>query len=392
MKKFKVMLCFLFILFTILSISTNASNIVFAETTNEYNCKSYCLVDYATNKVLKSYKEYEHYEAASMVKLMTCYIAINKIDSGELELSKKIICSEYAASQEGSQAFLDANNEYSIEELLKSIIIASANDSCVAMAEVIAGSETKFVELMNECAKNLGMENTIYANCTGLPAFNQYSCARDIATILSKVSDMELYRKYSSIWMDELVHPSGRKTELVNTNRLVRYYPGCVCGKTGFTDEAGYCLSSCAEKNNMRLISVVMGCNSSEDRFSISTNILNYGFTNFNNKKVVSSEEEIVVDFKGLKEGLKCHSEKDMTVLTEKVSSTELTYKTELNKNIKLPIQKGEVVGKVIVLENGVVVEEGNLVSCEDYKKQGLFSGAKNIFDKWFGKTKEVDF
>ena len=267
--------------------------------TVDYNCKAYVLMDSNTGEVLHEKESEKHYEIASMVKLMTSLITMEKIDKGELSINTKCLVSEHAASQEGSQAFLDAHQEYTVEDLLKSVIIASANDSSVALAELIAGNEFNFVALMNKRAEELGLINTLYANSTGLPALNQYSTAKDVGLLLREVGKHDLYKKYSTIWMDKLVHPSGRETELVNTNRLVKYFPDCDCGKTGFTDEAGS-----AKRNNMRLIAVAMGCQNANDRFTITSNLLNFGFANYALKTLYSCNDKIEYTnkVKGIKE------------------------------------------------------------------------------------------
>ena len=297
-------------------------NVVFAGNNDVLSLpvKSYYLMDINTEKMLIGNNENERLEVASMVKLMTTLLTMEKIEKGEWSLDTKLLTSEYAASMEGSQAFLDAGSEYSIDELLKSIIVASANDSCVVIAENMSGSEQNFVDLMNTKAQELGMTNTLYANCTGLPATMQYSCAKDIAHILAEVYKHDIYHKYSTIWMDKIVHPSGRETELVNTNRLIRYYPGCDSGKTGFTDEAGYCLSASASKNGMRLVSVVIGAKSSAERFEHSTTLLNYGFNNYENRKLISSENLVGDKYKikGIKDEIEVRSDKDLYILTKR--------------------------------------------------------------------------
>ena len=376
MKKVSICLMTLVLMVTsLLTLYKPQENVVFADE-NQLNLpvKAYYLMDYNTEKPLISCNETERLEVASMVKLMTALLTMEKIEKGEWTLDTKLLTSDYAASMEGSQAFLDAGSEYTIDELLKSVIVASANDSCVVLAENMAGSEQNFVNMMNEKAEKLGMTNTLYANSTGLPATMQYSCAKDIAHILAEVHKHDIYHKYSTIWMDKLVHPSGRETELVNTNRLIRYYPGCDSGKTGFTDEAGYCLSASASKNNMRLISVVIGAKSSSARFENSTTLLNYGFNNYENKKIVSMDENFAETFKvkGVKDNIEVKSEKDMFVLSKRGEQTQdVQTKVVLDDGIKAPIKAGDKVGTVYLIENGVVTQECNLISANDYKKLG---------------------
>ncbi len=350
----------------------------------DFNCKAFVLIDSQSGEILLEKESNKHYEIASMVKLMTSLITIEKLESGELDLSNKVLVSEHAASQEGSQAFLDAHFEYSVEDLLKSVIIASANDSSVALAEVIAGNEFNFVELMNKKAKNLGLTETLYANSTGLPALNQYSTALDVAKLLKEVAKHDIYKKYSSIWMDKLVHPSGRETELVNTNRLIKYFPDCDCGKTGFTDEAGYCLSASAKRNNMNLIAVCMGSQNANDRFTITSNLLNYGFANYSLKTFyrVIDTIEYSNKIKGIKEKVVLSPEKDVCALSKKVGDTSIETKIVFNE-IKGNITKGDVLGKVCIIKNGVVIGEINLCAIKDYKMSGIGYYFANIVKSW---------
>lgn len=391
MKKFgfsKIVLylsTFLLIVTSLLTLYKPQENVVFASEELDLPVKAYYLMDYNTGKALINKEETKRLEVASMVKLMTTLLTMEKIEKGEWTLDTKLLTSEYAASMEGSQAFLDAGCEYTVDELLKSIIMASANDSCVVVAENFAGSEQNFVNLMNDKAEELGMTNTLYANCTGLPATTQYSCAKDIAKILAEVYKHETYHKYATIWMDKIVHKSGRETELVNTNRLIRYYPGCDCGKTGFTDEAGYCLSASASKNGMRLVSVVIGAKSSAERFEASSTILNYGFSNYENKKMVSSEENLAESYiiKGIKEPVEVISEKDMFVLCKRGETVNAEVKVILKDCIKGPISKGEEIGSIYLVEDGVVINECKLLSANNYKKAGYKDALNRVFDNF---------
>ncbi len=346
----------------------------------DFNCKAYVLIDAISGEVLTQKDSEKHFEIASMVKLMTSLIAMEKIEKNELDLSNKVVISENAASQEGSQAFLDAHAEYSVEELLKSVIIASANDSSVALAELIGGNEYNFVNLMNERAQELGLKNTLYANSTGLPALNQYSTAFDVACLLKEVNKHDIYKKYATIWMDKLVHPSGRETELVNTNRLIKYFPGCECGKTGYTDEAGYCLSAVAKRNDMKLIAVTMGCENAQDRFTITSNLLNYGFGNYLVKTFIKQNEEIefAQKIKGIKEKVLMKPEREVTSLTKKVGAEDIEVKLIYNK-ISNNILKGDVLAKALVIKKGVVVDEVNLCAVKDYELSGFGYYFKNI-------------
>ena len=363
-------------------------NVVFAGNNDVISLpvKSYYLMDIYTEKMLVGSNENVRLEVASMVKLMTTLLTMEKIEKGEWSLNTMLLTSDYAASMEGSQAFLDAGSEYSVDELLKSIVVASANDSCVVIAENMNGSEQSFVDLMNTRAQELGMTNTLYANCTGLPAPMQYSCAKDVAHILAEVYKHDIYHKYSTIWMDKIVHPSGRETELVNTNRLIRYYPGCDSGKTGFTDEAGYCLSASASKNGMRLVSVVIGAKSSAERFEHSTALLNYGFNNYENRKLISNESVVEGKYKikGIKDEIEVRSDMDMYILTKRGDkNVDATIKIDFEVKKAKHIAEGEKVGTIYLIENGIVTKECNLVSAKEYKAYSYKDAIQDVFDSF---------
>ncbi len=381
----KRILCLCLILISVLMMVSTKPILVNAENQN-FDAKAYILVDYNSGEVLLNKNEEEHLEIASMVKLMTSLLTLEKIDAGELSLDQKLMVSEHAASQEGSQAFLDANHEYTVEELLKSVIIASANDSSVVLAEAIGGSEEGFVNLMNAKAKELGLENTLYANATGLPSEStQYSCAKDVAKLLKEEIKHKLYFKYSNVWIDEIIHASGRRTELVNTNILIRKYNGVDIGKTGFTDEAGYCLSASCNKNNLRLISVVIGTKSTKDRFSITTNLLNYGFANFENKCVLKQADNLDnISVKGAKQKeIEIEYSNDFYNLTKKGEKGEYKTKIEINENLKAPLKQGDVVGKVYVVKDGVVIGEVNIVSKNDVSKSTYKDSLNKVIDNF---------
>ena len=379
------MISLILALISVVSLTKTNKNVVFASEIIDVDVKEYCLMDANTGTILAEKNSNDKREVASMVKLMTSLLTMEKIERGEWSLDTELLVSEYAASMEGSQAFLDAGKTYKIDDLLKSVIVASANDSSVVLAENYAGSENKFVDIMNERAKELEMNDTLYGNSTGLPALNQYSTAQDIAKILNVVSKHDLYHKYSTIWMDKLVHESGRETELVNTNRLVKYYPGCDCGKTGFTDEAGYCLSASAKRNDMRLISVVMGAKSTSDRFSASSSLLNYGFNNFKNEKVVDVNDVIKSDIKikGLKDFVECSADKDLFVL-QKSGEKSGNYDIQLSYlDGQKAIKKGDICGKVEIVRDGKTLCEANLIAVNDYKSPSFVDITHMIFDNW---------
>ncbi len=372
---FSMMICILATTFcTSMQINSYAENDI------DLTCKSACLVDYNSETMLYGHNQKEHLPIASMVKMMTILLTLDEFDKGNLTEDTMITTTENASSMGGSQVFIDPYVEYSAGDLLKSVVMASANDASVALAEHISGSEKTFVQKMNERAKELGMNDTYYVNCTGLPAPEQYSCAQDCAIVLKEVAEHELYHKYSTIWMDELTHPSGRKTELVNTNRLIRYYEGCDGGKTGSTNEAGCCLSASAKRNNMRLISVIIGASNSQTRFNECTKLFNYGFANFESKNVVDKDIPVMnlkVN-KGKTENVDVFVKNSFSIITKKGSGHNFEVTYENPEKIVAPTKNGDVVGKAIISQNGEIIEEIDLIVKADIDELSL----KDCFEK----------
>lgn len=351
----------------------------------EVNAKAFVLVDYHSGEILEEKNSKEHLEVASIVKLMTTLLTLEKLQKGEIELSDTLVASENASSMGGSQVFIDANGKYTVEEMLKSVIVASANDASVALAEFLAGSENNFVNLMNKKAKELEMNDTLYANATGLPAPNQYSCAFDTAKLLSKVIEFDIYHNYSTIWIDKLKHNSGRETEIVNTNKLVRYYQGCDGGKTGFTDEAGYCLASSVKRDNMRLISVVLGTNSKNDRFNESAKLFNFGFANFENKEIINKStpvDEIDV-LKSMQTKSFVYPQESFSCVVRKGMENKFDFIYNIDKDVVAPVYAGQKVGNVIITKNGEIIKEIDLVICEDIKQITYKEAIDKIIDKF---------
>ena len=347
--------------------------------------KSAILIDYSSGEVLFEKDATKHLPVASMVKMMTILLTLEQFDNGNLTEQTLITTTENASSMGGSQVFIDPYVEYTAGDLLKSVIMASANDASVALSEHISGSEENFVRAMNEKAKALGMNDTNYVNCTGLPAPEQYSCAKDCAIVLKEVAEHELYHKYSTIWMDELTHPSGRKTELVNTNRLIRYYEGCDGGKTGSTNEAGCCLSASAKRNNLRLISVIVGAQNSQTRFNECSKLFNYGFANFENKEIISNASPILTlpVNKGKQENVNLLANENFSMTVKKGSKAEYELTYETPKTISAPIKAGEKVGKVIISQNGNVIKEVDLVVETTIDKVSLKDCIDKIAKAW---------
>ena len=325
------------------------------------NEKAYLLMDFDSGTIVDAKNENSRLPIASMVKITTLSLIFDAIRDGKLSLDDMVNISDYAFSMGGSQAFLDKNHSYRAEELIKSIIVASANDSCVAMAEHLCGSVDEFVAKMNEKAVKLGMVNTNYVNCTGLPAQNGYSSAKDVSIITSDLMQNEEFFKYSKIWMYDIEHKDGRTTTLTNTNKLVRFYNGMDGGKTGFTNEALYCLSCRATKGNTSLVCVVIGSPSSKERNARVAQLLNFGFANYESKQI-ANKDEIACSIQvknGKTENVDCLYENDVKVFIKKGSKFDCKEEIIITKNIA-PIKEGQAIGrKIYKLENGEILEVG---------------------------------
>lgn len=347
-------------------------------------CKAAYLCDWRSGEGVYEKNATAHLPIASMCKIMTLLLCFEEFDCG-LTPEEQISVSESASSMGGSQVFLEAGGVYPAGELIKSICIASANDSCVAMAERIAGSEERFVQRMNERAKELSMNDTVFVNCTGLPAVGQYSCAKDVAVMLAELMKHEEYFSYSKIWMDEIGHSGGRVTEMANTNKMIRSYQGCDAGKTGYTSEAGFCLAASAMRGNMRVIAVVIGADSSKTRFDDVKRLFDFAFANYTCKTIL---EPRVLDGCLCKVGgskqkeIRVRPAEGCYVFCEKGDADEIFYETEL-REMRAPVRTGDEVGRVVVYKNNVEVCSVALVANEDAEKSGYFDAVREIALGW---------
>lgn len=372
MKKF--IICFMFAFFCMFSIFSSLNHVYVANAStlklkndNQENIKitskAGLLLDYETGTVLYEKNSSERLPIASMTKIATLAVVFDSISKGLLKESDDVVVSKKASHVGGSSAFLDTGSTYKVGELIKSIIIASANDSSVALAEHLAGSEELFVSKMNKLALSLNLKDTNFVNCTGLPADNHYSSARDISEIYKQICNNEIYKKYSKVWLDEFIHPSGRKTKLTNTNKLIKTYEGIEGGKTGFTNAARFCLTASARRGNIRLIGVVIGANDSKIRNADMTTLFDYGFNNFDHKLVLNSEVPVTISpVLKTEEKIEVYPKRNISILINKLEDKTFTTDFKLNE-IKAPINSGDVVGKLFVFdENNMVVDEVDLI------------------------------
>lgn len=381
----------LFILVSFIMLAFGANTGTFAFATNlskelNINAKSAYLIDYKTGTEIYSKNADTQLPIASMTKLATLSVIFNELDNKTINLTDMVTVSTNAADTEGSSAFLDAGSNYSVADLIKTIVIVSANDSCVAIAEHIAGSEELFVNKMNDLSKKLSLKNTNFKNSTGLPAENHYSCAKDMALIYTTVCDNNLYKQYAKIWMEDFIHPSGRITGLVNTNRLIKTYEGCDSGKTGHTAEAKYCLTASASRAGTRLVSVIIGAENSKSRFDQTKDMFNYGFTNYTSKTVINTTVALA-EFdvaNSTQKTVLAYAKEEYNTFDKKGDNK--TYKTHIIQNDKLsaPIKVGDKLGTVLVLDqNNIVLKEIDLVSTQNIEQITFIQILDNIFNAW---------
>ena len=350
------------------------------------HAKSAYVMDYESETLIFEKESLKRLPIASMCKIMTLLLTFESIDEGILSIDDSVMVSEYAASMGGSQVFLEANAKYPVSALIKSIVVCSANDSCVALAEKISGSDTLFVAKMNERAKELGCENTLFANCTGLPKEPQYSCAKDVAKMLKALLNHEKYYEYGKIWTDVFQHPEGRTTEISNTNRLIRFYDGCDGGKTGYTNEAGYCLAATAKRDGLRVISVVIGEADSKTRFKEVTESFDYTFANYTVEKVIDSSKNFAepIPVNGGKEKLlPIKPSRDAYLFVKRGEKSNAHLQIELATVTKAPIKAGEQVGVVHVFQNGIERYCIPFVATANIDKASYFDILKEIANDW---------
>lgn len=365
-------------------VSSNLSNDL-DDNSNPLNldCGSCILIEQSTGQILYSYNPHEKLRPASVTKLMSIYLIMEAISQGKISYDTKIPCSSNAESMGGSQIWLNTNEELSIDEMLKAISIVSANDAVTATAEYIGGSEENFVNMMNEKAKALGMNDTNFKNCHGIDEDDHYTSSYDIALLSrSLLNNYPEITKYTSTYMDSL---RDGKSSLVNTNKLVRNYNGCTGLKTGSTSLALYNLSASATRNNMNLIAVVMKAPSSKVRFSNAQALLDYGFANFEYKELVKKDDTLktLPITKGVKSTINITANQDCSTIISKGNDVNIEQNISINENISAPISKGDVVGKLEFSLNGNIISECDLIACDSVDKIDLISMEKLIVGDW---------
>ncbi|NFO03179.1 D-alanyl-D-alanine carboxypeptidase [Clostridium botulinum] len=349
--------------------------------------KSALLIEPTTGKIVYEKNPDEKFAPASVTKIMTMLLTMEAVDNGKIKLDDKVTCSENAKKMGGSTMLLDTGEIRSVEELLKGVAIASGNDAAVALAEYLGGTESDFVGLMNKRAQELGMKNTVFKNCNGLPADGHLSTARDISLMSIELLKHPTILKYTGTYMDSI--SEGRKSpiELVNHNKLVRFFEGCDGLKTGFTNEAKYCISATATRNGVRMLTVIMGAPTYKIRNRDAGILLNHGFSKYEGKKIVSKDEDVekVLMDKQTDRFFMAKAKDDLTAILPKGSNGEISKKIVIEE-LKPEYKMGDIVGKCEVYLGEEKVGEIEIYSDRDIKKGNLFDNIKynikNLFEK----------
>ncbi len=361
----------------------NTASISDSENPLNLECGSCILMEQHTGKILYSYNSHEQLRPASVTKLMSIYLIMEALSQGKIKYETKIPCSENAESMGGSQIWLTTTENLTVDEMLKAICVVSANDCVTAMAEFLGGTEENFVNMMNEKAKELNMNDTCFKNCHGIDEDGHVMSAYDIAILsCALLNDYPEITKYTTIYMDSL---RDGKSSLVNTNKLVRNYSGCTGLKTGSTSLALYNLSASASKNGMDLVAVVMKAPTSAIRFKNASNLLDYGFTNFEYKQLINKNDIVktISVPKGINSPIELQAKTDCGVILIKGKDTNIEQVVSVANNIGAPINKGDELGKITYILDGETIAECSLVASQNVPKINIFSMEQNIFKNW---------
>ena len=361
----KKIIIFLLVIYLFIPLSIKAEDLSLAN-----NAKSAVMLEVSTGEIIFEKNSHERLHPASMTKMMSLLIIMESIERGIIKLDDMVTVSPNASGMGGSQILLETNEQMSVDDLIKGVTIASGNDAVVALAERIAGTEEQFVNMMNQKVKELGLKDTNFKNSHGLDAANHYSSAYDMSIIGKELVKHEKILEYSSIYEMYLRENTDRKVWLVNTNKLVRFYDGVDGLKTGYTKEAGYCLTATAKRGDMRLIAVVMGEPDSATRNSEVTSLLDYAFVQYEVEKLLSKDSvigETIIE-KGKTKYVELVPIQDVTVLNKKIDGKKnATYEVEIDK-ISAPVIKGTIVGKLHIKENDNIMRTIDITVKEDIK------------------------
>lgn len=369
------------------------SVVVFAEGNTDLglNAKSAILMEESTGNILYESNPDERLPIASVTKVMTMLLIMEAVDSGKISLDDMVTVSENAMSYGGSTMLLETGEQLTVNDMLKGIAVASANDGCVAMAEHLAGSESAFVDMMNEKAKELGMENTHFMNTNGLDEDDHYSSARDVAIMSRELMKHETIFNYTSIWMDTL---RGGKFQLANTNKLIRFYDGANGLKTGSTSKALCCLSAAAKRNDMQLIAVVLGAPTSAERFASAKSLLDYGFANYavNTQITAGDEVQKIAVEKGVDKEVGVVAGDSCSTLVKKGQEDNITKEIKIDETITAPIEAGQKIGTMTISRDGEVIADIDLNASSAVEKKGIGLIIKDFFATiFFGSNNDIE-
>lgn len=382
----KKVLCVILCLMLLLSVWITPTFALEKNENNEmvFDCKSAILMEAETGTVLYEYNADAALPPASVTKIMTLLLVMEEIEKGNIKYADMVTTSAYAASMGGSQIYLKEGEQMSVEDMIKSVVISSANDAAVALAEYICGSEAIFVQRMNQKADELGMNNTHFENTNGLDdtVINHLTSARDIAIMSRELIQYEDILKYSSTWMDTIRDGSFG---LTNTNRLVRFYKGATGLKTGSTAKAKFCVSATAKRNGMHLICVVMGAESSDSRNSIATQLLNWGFSNFE-LFVDKSQSLSPIKVTSGVENKSSISTTDFAIVVKKGEAKKIEKSINLPNKLSAPISKGDIVGTVEYRINNQIIGKSNVLSTQNIEKIDFWTLFVKILSKFLIK------
>lgn len=352
-----------------------------AEENKKSNVKSSILMSLDTGDVIKQNNAYKHLSPASVTKLMSILLILEAIDSGKIKLTDEVAATENAVSKGGSQIWLEVGEKMTVNDLFKAVVIASANDACTLLGEYVAGSDSAFVDMMNKRVETLGLKNSHFENCTGLDdeVINHYSCAYDLAVIAKEVMKHKLILKYSTVWLDSL---RNGKTELNNTNKMINKYNGMTGLKTGTTSNAGFCLCATATRDGISFVSVVLGAQTSDERFALTQELLDYGFANYklDNIKIDNSKLKTVKVKNGIDKSITPKCELNKKLLLPK-NSDKITYEYSFLDEVKAPVKKGDKLGVITVYSGNKKISSIELKSDKNIKSVTFLYIFKKMFN-----------
>lgn len=380
MKKFYAVLLVLIILFSnILTVYAGSLQI-------QSDAKAFVLMDYNTGQILQEKNADEKLKSANLSTTMVILLLLEAFDGGKIQESDIVQVSGSAWKATGSKVFLDLNESYSAGELLKAVIVASANDAAIALAEKIYLNEQEFVNQMNERANSLGLVSTHFSSIYGIDSDDQYTCAKDMAVIMREISSHALYFKSSGIWLDTFTHPSGRTTEMTNLNKMVRNYSGCDGGKTGSSSSAGFCLAVTAKRAADRYIYVCLGDTSGTSRFSNAGTAFDYAFNNYTGKTPVKEGKTVVRDViveKGMIKKIDGIAKESVSLLLDRSQGENLEKQINIYENLTAPIEKGQKIGEIIILNNGIEIGKTDIISSAEVLEITYKNSINRIMLKW---------